>query len=882
MSALTSLLVRDRVVPVSKIEEALQSQVFLGGDIEIILLEMNVVPEDVLSAYRAALFDLLPATREEVMRASREALRRIPRDLARSLGIVPMHYEGGTLVVAAWEPLHAARLREVEAQLGCELSVRIVNQARLAAGLAHHYTFELDPRLRRLSDALRRRDPGVVPFVRPPNAPTRPLGVLRHDEDDGSESDVSIAPSYAPSALEEAYSGIEAVVSDATSASSSESSSEAEQGELEPAEESAPPGVSPELAQLVARAIPIERAVELLRLAGQRDDVLYVLLRYTQQFFDFTCIFGVAREGVRARMAHGAGVARELVQEALVVPSSGLFAQVIASKQAHVGVFGSVPEEQSAAALLHRSEPRTGLAIPVDLNGRVVLIVYVERVRAGLSVEDASAVQALLPEVGAALRRIILESKAQRRDSQRPPAPSTASVAPAEPAAPPEPEPTPAPRSGKSAPPIMASAPPAQVVENVGFSAVDLETFERLARNEAGWEIVARPQARANGTSDALPARLPGVPRAAPPPPAYEAPAVARVSNSYRMRAANSIEPAAPRTDSAAQRTDSAVQDESRERGAEDAKARARLSLVEASADVPSVIIDMGESVDSLVDLLLEAPPGDEPAQIAELLHIGESALPVLMQRFPGPLWFDRQRPFKRRPRGRDVSAVACAIVAFGEAAAPYLVSLLGGSDPDRVYYALMVASELTHNDLVDPVARRVLDRDDALRLLALEVLRGYAALPQYEIVLRALAELSERPGKDARRQRLAVEALGELRDPRSLRTLLARLSDRDAQVAEAALRALVVLTGQDFGLAPRKWETWAEGWGRAHRVEWLIESLLHGDEAVRTLAGEELKQLTQQYFGYHPALPRRDRELAQRKYREWWELEGRLAMLSG
>ena len=85
MSALTSLLARDRVLSVSKIEEALTQQVLSGGDIETVLLELNFVPEDVLSAYRAALFGLLPATREEVMRASREALRQMPMELARSL-----------------------------------------------------------------------------------------------------------------------------------------------------------------------------------------------------------------------------------------------------------------------------------------------------------------------------------------------------------------------------------------------------------------------------------------------------------------------------------------------------------------------------------------------------------------------------------------------------------------------------------------------------------------------------------------------------------------------------------------------------------------------------------------------------------------------------
>jgi hypothetical protein len=291
----------------------------------------------------------------------------------------------------------------------------------------------------------------------------------------------------------------------------------------------------------------------------------------------------------------------------------------------------------------------------------------------------------------------------------------------------------------------------------------------------------------------------------------------------------------------------------------------------------PSVIIDMGDQVLQLVQALELSEPHQEPPQIAELLRVGEVALPVLMQHFPGPLWFNRAHRHKRRPRGRDVSAVARAIVAFGDAAAPYLASALGAGD-ENAYYALMVAGEIVHPDLLDAVSRHALGPDDDLRALALEVLRNYAGLPQFTAVLRAISDLSARAGKDPRRQRLAVEALGELRDQRSLETLLPRLSDRSEPVVQAAHRALVTLTGQDFGLAQKKWEAWADQWGSAHRVEWLIESLLHGDESVRVLAGEELKQLTQQYFGYHPALPKRDRELAQRKYREWWQKEGRTA----
>jgi hypothetical protein len=63
---------------------------------------------------------------------------------------------------------------------------------------------------------------------------------------------------------------------------------------------------------------------------------------------------------------------------------------------------------------------------------------------------------------------------------------------------------------------------------------------------------------------------------------------------------------------------------------------------------------------------------------------------------------------------------------------------------------------------------------------------------------------------------------------------------------------------------------------GARHRIEWLIDALTHADEVIRTRAGEELKQLTQQYFGFHPGTTRREREVAQEKYRRWWQTEGR------
>ena len=72
----------------------------------------------------------------------------------------------------------------------------------------------------------------------------------------------------------------------------------------------------------------------------------------------------------------------------------------------------------------------------------------------------------------------------------------------------------------------------------------------------------------------------------------------------------------------------------------------------------------------------------------------------------------------------------------------------------------------------------------------------------------------------------------------------------------------------------------WSRWWGESsshHRIEWLIDALLHEVPSIRRAAGDELKQLTREYFGYYDDLPKRERERAQAEYRAWWEREGRV-----
>jgi hypothetical protein len=284
----------------------------------------------------------------------------------------------------------------------------------------------------------------------------------------------------------------------------------------------------------------------------------------------------------------------------------------------------------------------------------------------------------------------------------------------------------------------------------------------------------------------------------------------------------------------------------------------------------------MGEGVDELLSELLRAAKDEEGVLVAALLRMGDAALPMLTQAFPGPLWSGPYAVAGRPPRGRDVSAVARALHAFGARAAPYLASLLGASQPEKRLAALLLAGDMVHPNLLDPALARLLDDDERVRTLAGELAPRFRGLAGWEEQMTLLRRAARVAGRDPGRRVRAVWALGVVGDREALETLVRLLEDEASEVVRAAHAALVLLCADDLGTSARAWTSWSREHGARHRVEWLIDGLTHADEAIRTRAGEELEQLTQQRFGFHPGATRREREVTQETYRRWWQTEGR------
>lgn len=975
MSALTSLLVRDQVVPVRKIEEALQRQVISGGELETVLLELGAVPEDVLSSYRAAAFGLLAARREDVMRAPEEVVRLVPRELAQKHQVMPFAMEGPTLLLAVASPLTPDLAKELGRTLGVDVDTRIVNEVRISAALADHYGVAPIPRMQRLAERLLGQPAGELPAIAPesqrPPPPQRasqppvslgmpfvkPSEELIKRRSNRPPASAAQMPPVKARSLADLEERVNQAMRAMEEASARVSMAPRNSFVSLPIESIRPSGVLRKLRGPVS----LDTAFELLQISISRDEILAVLFTFARQFFDYSALFVATEDAAEGRDAHGAGANQHDVQR-IAIPFAGenAFAHVRRINKARVAAMNALPEDRAIAEKLGRRHDIPSAVIPISIRKRVVLLCYGDRGGESFSLSDIEEISVLAPKVGEAFERLIRERKAQahlisQQDVARTPmvaAPSTTPLTPAHSALrPPSVPPVPSVSRGPSSIPAssrVASVPPstmtvrpasepplAMTVRPASEPPVASPSIPTVAeRMRGGGNLTPISTPRANSPSkppmpseSLIPARekraLSGalsvlsVPRSAPPPPmpprVADAPTVvptgdmetlesvprlpeARVPENIEI-AASSAEPRVPMPSTPPPVNLSGRPPMDGTYRSTDVKAdvipsvRPPAMTLAAASEAPavvvqravrisvppdrSVIVDMGDQVEELVRSLQASDAADEDHIIESLVEMGEAALPSLVQRFPGQLRFNRHQPHSRLPRGREVSAIAKAIVAFRSLAVPYMSTLLDSSDADSRFYATLLCTEMVEEALLDKLRPRLFDSDVGVRSLAIDVIRLFQRFPSFHRVIDMLRSAARIPGKDPHVRYVGARALGELRDAASVSLLISLLDDQDKQLVQECERSLSIITRQTLGDSRRRWDAWAEKNIVRHRIEWLIDALMHNDEAVRSAAGDELKRITQEYYGYHPSASKKDRERVQRRYQTWWETEG-------
>jgi hypothetical protein len=295
-------------------------------------------------------------------------------------------------------------------------------------------------------------------------------------------------------------------------------------------------------------------------------------------------------------------------------------------------------------------------------------------------------------------------------------------------------------------------------------------------------------------------------------------------------------------------------------------------SRTESTSGLPSVIVDVGPEYTSLVERALSG--GGEEAE-AELVRAGGYAMPALIARFPGPIAVEADRlETGALPHVAECGPVIRLVAIQRRAALPFVLTLVEGADEKARFWATYLLTELVYPEAIDAAIARALDDDARMRRVARASVRALAeAYPQ--LVVDRLGHIANEPS--ASRRLRAIEALAETREPAAVRALMPLLEEDVMDVVTAARNALVFITQQDFGRDTDKWLTWWEKHHNRHRLEWLIDSLMHDQRALRGGASEELRGITKEFFGYHDDLPKRERERAQARWREWWDSVGRV-----
>jgi len=290
---------------------------------------------------------------------------------------------------------------------------------------------------------------------------------------------------------------------------------------------------------------------------------------------------------------------------------------------------------------------------------------------------------------------------------------------------------------------------------------------------------------------------------------------------------------------------------------------------------LPSVIVDVASEYVGLVERAL-SPKGDEDAEAA-LVRAGGYAMPAIMENFPGPVTIEIERLEKGPlPRVAECGPIIRVVAGQRRVALPFVLSHVEDPDESKRYWATFLLTELIYPDVLDPIVNRVFDPSKRIRRVARAAARAFAETTPGPIVERL--ELIAMDGSQPVQNRgLAVEALGETRDPVAVPALMPLLDDPDPSVVDAVRMALIKVSRQDFGTSSEKWRGWWAANKERHRIEWLIDALMHDMASIRAAAGEELKTTTKEYFGYYDDLPKRERERAQARYREWWNGIGRV-----
>lgn len=168
---LGTLLLRDAVIGLNQLEEALRAQVLYGGRLGTNLIELDLLDLDTLGIYLSKVHAVPLATAARFEAADPGVVARFGREVAErhtafAIGPEPLRPE--TIAVAMADPHAVGRIDDIQRALGAPVAPYVAAELRILYYLEKHYGIQRRPRFLRPADA-----PGAAPVVASPGRERR-------------------------------------------------------------------------------------------------------------------------------------------------------------------------------------------------------------------------------------------------------------------------------------------------------------------------------------------------------------------------------------------------------------------------------------------------------------------------------------------------------------------------------------------------------------------------------------------------------------------------------------------------------------------------------------------------------------------------------------
>lgn len=454
-SRLSSLLVRDGLVGVKRMEKAFQRQVIYGGCLDTILLEMSLVPEGRLIQYLSLSTGLPAATREETQLFDAAAIERCPQDVAKLYRVVPLALKDGALRVLVRDPVDLPQLEKLADELDLAVQPLIVPEYRFHVGFDRAFGHDTDARFLSLAKQAEQAaisspvgkgktvvvddevaaEPEenadhVVVDVEVPE-PSRRGKTLKmhgvalerqmekgeaareaaresgsHPVSGASESTRTDTPAKPDDADQPAESEIEQVVDPVPVL---------ENGELDTARiQKVVNVVRADPGAFDTEPMTVARAREALEQAGDRDFIFELLLRAIRMKCGYAGLLTVQGGAIIGRIAiNDEEVDRDTIVTVLIpLDVKSAFANVVQSVSPYIGPIATNDDEvNSMIERMGGVVPPAALLMPITLKHRVVAIAIGHRGENSLSISEVSEILPLAGAATDALSRIIMKAK---------------------------------------------------------------------------------------------------------------------------------------------------------------------------------------------------------------------------------------------------------------------------------------------------------------------------------------------------------------------------------------------------------------------------------------------------------------------------------------